>query len=34
MPSISQVFLTFKDFINLCTSHGLFLWRGFLVYGF
>jgi hypothetical protein len=31
---IWNAFLNFKDFINLCRSHGLILWVGVLVYGF
>jgi hypothetical protein len=28
MPSIPQAFLSFKEFINFCTSRGLILWGG------
>jgi hypothetical protein len=34
MSSIPQAFLSFKKFINFCTSHGLILWGEVLVYGF
>jgi hypothetical protein len=35
MPLNPQAFLNFKEFINVCKSHGLILWGGgAVVYGF